>query len=69
MDVEYSVDGDTVDLIAFRRRGATKEVTEQIYALNPGLAFLGVFLPVGTPVKLPDTPTKKVVRDVPRLWS
>ena len=69
MDVEVSIEGDTVDKIAFRRRKATKAVTEQIYALNPGLAFLGVFLPTGTRVVLPDTPTAKAVRQVKRIWS
>lgn len=69
MDVEVSREGDTVDLIAFRRRSATKAITEAIFLLNPGLAFYGVFLPAGVGVTLPDTPTKKVVRNVKRLWS
>lgn len=65
-----SEEGDTVDLVAFRYRGATAAVTEAIYKLNPGLAALGVFLPAGTLVLLPDRASGvAVVRAVKRIWS
>lgn len=69
MDTETSREGDTVDLIAWRRRGQTAEVTEQILELNPGLAELGPILPAGINVKLPDTPVKTKIKNVKRLWS
>lgn len=69
MDIEISREGDTVDKIAWRRRRVTRDVTEQILELNPGIAELGVILPTGTAVKLPDTPTKHKVRNTPRIWS
>ncbi|WP_311276179.1 tail protein X [Methylobacterium sp. WCS2018Hpa-22] len=68
-ETETTIEGDTVDIVAMRRRKATDGVTEQILTLNPGLAALGPILPAGIVVKLPATPTKKVVRDVPRIWS
>lgn len=63
-------DGDTVDLICWRELGKTAAVTEQVLALNPGLADLGVTLPAGTIVTLPDlasveTPTI----DIEQLWD
>ena len=67
--ITISREGDTVDLIAQRTRKTTVGVTEAIFSLNPGLAAYGVFLPAGLTIKLPSTPTKKVVRNVPRIWS
>jgi phage tail protein X len=68
-DVYTTKEGDTVDLIAFRERGQTADVTEAILALNAGLADLGAILPMGVKVTLPDAVVKKVVLDVPRIWS
>ena len=68
-DTVTARDGDTVDMIALRERGQTAEVTEAIFNLNPGLADLGAILPLGTVVILPDPQPKKVVRNVPRIWS
>lgn len=64
-----TTEGQTVDLIAWKERGETATVTERILDLNPGLAEYGPFLPAGLKIVLPDTPTKKVERNVPRLWS
>lgn len=66
-----SIDGDTVDYIAFNYYGFTSGgIVEQIYAANPGLADKGPILKNGVTVKLPDlagavsTTTKGV-----RLWD
>lgn len=69
MDFELSRDGDTVDLIAWRRRGQTAEVSEKIFLLNPGLAAYGSTLPAGLRVRLPDPPAPKVLKGSKRLWS
>lgn len=68
-DTYTTLEGDTVDLIAWRVRKQTANVTEQIFDLNPGLAALGPVLPAGVVVKVPPPPAKKSVRNVPRIWS
>nr|WP_196871653.1 tail protein X [Sphingobium sp. JAI105] len=50
------MDGETVDAICWRVLGRTQDVTEQVLALNPGLAALGPMLPAGTIVNLPALP-------------
>jgi phage tail protein X len=69
MDFEISQEGDTVDKIAWRRRKATRKVTEAIFLLNPGLADHGPVLPPGLKVKLPDPPKAVSVVATPRIWS
>jgi phage tail protein X len=57
---------DTVDLIAFRHYGDSSMV-EAILEANPGLARLGIHLPHGTEINLPDrkvTPSRGV-----NLWD
>lgn len=51
-----ALDGETVDAICWRALGRTQGVTEQVLALNPGLAALGPTLPAGTIVNLPALP-------------
>lgn len=51
--------GITVELLLWRhgkRRGATSARLTETLNLNPGLAALGPFLPLGTVVVLPDLP-------------
>lgn len=63
-----SIEGDTVDKVCHRVFGRTAGVTEQVLALNPGLAGKGPVLPNGTPITLPEhvaTPTKKTLS----LWD
>ncbi|HWX66029.1 MAG TPA: tail protein X [Rhodanobacter sp.] len=47
--------GETLDALCQRALGRTEGVTEAALAANPGLADLGVVLPIGTAVHLPDT--------------
>lgn len=63
--------GDTVDLICQRHYGQTANVTEQVYAANPGLADLGPILPMGTPITLPDFSTQPAASDsgLVNLWD
>lgn len=50
--------GETLDLILSRHYGYTAGITEQVLALNPGLADRGPVLPLGTLITLPQTPTQ-----------
>ena len=68
-DFEISREGDTVDLIVWRRRKATRGVAEATFRLNPGLASYGPVLPAGVRVKLPPTPSAKPARNSTRIWS
>ncbi len=61
-------EGDSVDLIAFKRFGASNGTTESILDANPGLAALGPVLPAGVKVIIP-VPVQKDRRQSTRLWS
>lgn len=62
--------GDTLDLVCRRVYG--RETAENVAAAleaNPGLAGLGVVLPTGTPVRLPDPPATTPSVTVIKLWD
>lgn len=62
--------GETVDALCWRVLGRTDGVTEQVLALNRGLAALGPGLPEGTIVDLPEAAdTAPPVRETVRLWD
>lgn len=62
--------GDTVDAICWRELGRTRAVTEQVLALNPGLAALGPTLPAGTVVTLPElAQAAPAVLETVKLWD
>lgn len=64
----YALQGDTLDGICWRYYGRTEGVVEQVYCANPGLADVGVILPHGYPVELPDrAPTAQ--RETVQLWD
>jgi len=67
MDVR-SLQGDTVERICQRWYGSTSGTTETVLAANPQLAALGVILPVGTPVRLPERVTPAATTAV-NLWD
>lgn len=68
--IATALDGETVDEICWRALGRTKAVTEQVLALNPGLAALGPRLPAGTQVTLPETADlAPAVRETVQLWD
>ena len=60
----------TVSLIVWRRfRRPMPGLVEAIHDINPGLADLRPFLPVGTTFDMPiPTPREPVVLDPIRLW-
>lgn len=50
-------EGIALDLLLHRRYGVRgRQLLEQTYELNPGLASLGDYLPLGTVVVIPDLP-------------
>lgn len=63
-------EGETVDAICWRELGRTRAVTEQVLAMNPGIAVLGTLLPAGTLVNLPDlTAAAPAVLETVKLWD
>ncbi len=67
--IAMAMQGDTVDTLCQRHLGATAGVTEQAYALNPGLADLGPVLPMGTTLVLPDLAPAAAVASLINLWD
>lgn len=49
-----SQQGDTVDLLCWRFYGRTDGTVEAVLEANPGLADLGLMLPLGTLVEMPE---------------
>lgn len=59
-------DGITLDLLLWRRFGRIgQSLVEATLALNPGLAALGVTLPLGTSIVLPEAPRASPYRAQP----
>lgn len=70
--VVVSGDGLTASLLVWRRfKKPMPGLVERIYALNPGLAESGPFLPVGAEFLLPIPAASTGEQDVTpvRLWS
>ncbi|MCB1502835.1 MAG: tail protein X [Bauldia sp.] len=67
-----TVEGEflTVSLIVWRRfKRPMPGLVEAIHDLNPGLADLGVYLPVGATFAMPiPTPREPALLDPIRLW-
>lgn len=64
-----SVMGDTVDLVAWKVVGRTRDLTEAILEANPGLAGLGPLLPIGTKVVVPDVAEEATAPATVNLWD
>lgn len=60
----------TVSLLIWRRfKRPMPGLAEQVYDINPGLADLGEYLPVGTTLNLPvPTPRSQAVLEPIKLW-
>ncbi|MFW7382259.1 MAG: tail protein X [Oligoflexus sp.] len=62
-----TVEGDVVDEICFRFYGRTRDVVEQVYAVNRHLSKYDVILPAGVKISLPE------IKEEPRrellLWD
>jgi len=64
-----SQQGDTVDALCWRHLGATRDVVEITYEINPGLADLGAVLPHGLLVTLPDSAPHPASAQTVTLWD
>lgn len=67
-----TVEGEfiSVSLIVWRRfKRPMPGLVEQVFDINPGLAGLGEFLPVGTTFNLPvPVPRQPAILDPIKLW-
>lgn len=63
-----TVEGDTVDLVAYKFYRTQPGVTEVILNANNGLASLGPILPLGTTILIPDIDTQAAEEPV-QLWD
>lgn len=61
--------GDTLDALCWRHLGVTRDVVELALELNPGLADFGPIIPHGTPVELPEPPSRASVVPTVQLWD
>jgi phage tail protein X len=61
--------GDTVDALCWRHLRRTRDVVEQTYEMNPGLADIGPVLPGGQVVILPDAPAEQKTIPTTKLWD
>ncbi|UAY94973.1 tail protein X [Dickeya dadantii] len=59
---------DTVDALCWRHYGRTAGLTEQVLAVNPGLADIGPILPHGLLVELPDVAPSATTETL-QLWD
>lgn len=66
--VVYSIEGDTVDLIAHRYFGSTAGTTEGLLRNNPGLAALGPVLSAGIQIYLPPYTAPATSQQI-QLWD
>lgn len=64
--------GDTLDVLLWRHAGRTAGLVESTLLANPGLADLGVVLPHGATVEIPDHALRAAeTTDLPliQLWD
>lgn len=66
-NVVIASEGDSVDLIAYRRYGS-HGMEQAILEANPGLAALGPIIPLGTRIVLPIENIKDRASS-PRAWG
>lgn len=65
-----TIAGDTANLLLYRELGRSDdEAEEALWALNPGLADLGVSLPAGVQVTLPELASQPVQTKVLTAWD
>jgi phage tail protein X len=71
MRIVVSREQMTVDLIVWQTFGRQDgTLVERTFELNPGLAALGPFLPVGTELELPEASAERpALIETVRLWA
>ncbi|EOA5115178.1 tail protein X [Citrobacter freundii] len=63
-----AMQGDTLDAICTRYYGRTEGVVETVLQANTGLSELGVILPHGTAIELPETDSAPKTETL-NLWD
>ena len=64
-----AIQNDTIDSICWRYYGRSSGVVEKVLDENPQLAEIGVILPIGTEVILPDIETPQQTKQTIQLWD
>lgn len=64
-----AIQNDTIDSICWRYYGRSSGVVEKVLDENPQLAEIGVILPIGTEVILPDIETPQQTKKSIQLWD
>ena len=69
--VTVEADGLTLDLVLWRAHGvAGQALLEETLDINPGLAAMGPYLPIGTRLRMPGPPrTSPRTEDVVTLFG
>lgn len=70
MRVTVKTEGWTVDRIVWEvLQDHAPELVQETLRLNPGLAGIGLIVPTGSVLTLPDPPASTPSRTVVRLWD
>ena len=65
-----TIAGDTVNLLLYRELGRSDDAAEEaLWALNPALVDLGVSLPAGVLITLPELDSKPALKTVLTAWD
>jgi phage tail protein X len=67
--VYTTIEGDMLDLIAFREYGVSSKATEQLYDHNYRIADNPAEMPAGVDVELPRMTNLTPLRRIIRLWD
>ncbi|WHA40906.1 tail protein X [Agrobacterium larrymoorei] len=68
-DIYVTRQGETVDLACLAHYGRTAKVVEAVIEANPGLAALGVVLPMGTKITMPVISSTTTQPRLVSLWD
>lgn len=67
--IVIAIQSDTVDSLCWRYYGRSSGIVEKILDANPHLSELGVILPLGTEVILPDIDSPQQTKQTIQLWD
>ena len=65
----HAKQGDTLDCLIWRERRLGPADLAEVLTLNPGIAAIGVTLPLGTAVRVPDRAPAATLRPLIQLWD
>lgn len=65
----YAIQNDTVDTICWRNYGRSSGVVEAVLQANPEISDHRPFLPMGTPIELPDMSIQQTITQSIQLWD